>query len=554
MSVSTKAVGTGPGTGPGSMPDLASGARWREPWLRCTLAWIALCAVLLVSMRLSIASMVEIWWRDETFTHCLVVPLLSAWLVWRLRDELSWMAPQPARPAALLLAMFAGLLIWQLGVLTQVNAVQHFMVVALLIATVPLCFGWAIARRLAFPLLFLFFAVPFGTFLTPWLVNLTADVTIGAIRLTGVPVYREANQFVIPSGRWSVIDACSGVRYLMSSVMVGTLFAYLNYRSLKRRLIFVGLSIIVPIVANWGRAYMIVMLGHLSNNKIATGVDHLVYGWVFFGIVIFALFMIGARWSEPDAPPAVAPAALPVADAQAAAARATSALWRNLGLTLALLLSMGLALNHWLMVPRPEAGERALPIWPERLSPQWVRGTETPILRPEFPDALAESHASFDGPKATVWIDVARFAPEGPGRLVSSVNILAKDFDPQWNTVESRGRAETGLPSLPRVQRERLLERDATVGNERRRLQAWRFYWVGGADGAATSSDIQAKLMQARERLQGRSGQGRLVVLMALESPQAPAEDVLRSFLHDNEASLGQWLGAPATAPAQVTR
>ncbi|WP_370657018.1 archaeosortase/exosortase family protein, partial [Klebsiella pneumoniae] len=57
----------------------------------------------------------------------------------------------------------------------------------------------------------------------------------------------------------------------------------LNYRSLARRWVFVGVSIVTPLVANWLRAYMIVMLGHLSDNQLATGVDHVIYGWVFFG-------------------------------------------------------------------------------------------------------------------------------------------------------------------------------------------------------------------------------------------------------------------------------
>ena len=66
--------------------------------------------------------------------------------------------------------------------------------------------------------------------------------------------------------------------------------------------VLVGVAIVVPVVANWLRAYMIVMLGHLSNNTIAVGVDHLVYGWVFFGIVIMLMFWIGARWAERNLP------------------------------------------------------------------------------------------------------------------------------------------------------------------------------------------------------------------------------------------------------------
>ena len=55
---------------------------------------------------------------------------------------------------------------------------------------------------------------------------------------------------------------------------------------------FIAASIVVPIVANWLRAYMIVMIGHLSNNKYAVGVDHLIYGWVFFGVVMMLLFSV----------------------------------------------------------------------------------------------------------------------------------------------------------------------------------------------------------------------------------------------------------------------
>ncbi len=120
----------------------------------------------------------------------------------------------------------------------------------------------------------------------PTLIDWTADFTIAALKLTGIPVFREGAHFQIPSGRWSVVEACSGVRYLIASLMVGILYAYLTYRSMRRRLLFIGVSILVPIVANWLRAYMIVMIGHLSGNTLAVGVDHIIYGWIFFGVVM----------------------------------------------------------------------------------------------------------------------------------------------------------------------------------------------------------------------------------------------------------------------------
>ena len=96
---------------------------------------------------------------------------------------------------------------------------------------VPTALGTGVARAILFPLMFLFFSVPFGEFMVPRMMDWTANFVVWALQVTGVPVHREGLQFVIPSGNWAVIDECSGIRYLMASFMVGALFAYLNYRS-----------------------------------------------------------------------------------------------------------------------------------------------------------------------------------------------------------------------------------------------------------------------------------------------------------------------------------
>ena len=77
---------------------------------------------------------------------------------------------------------------------------------------------------------------------------------------------------------------------------------------MQKRLLFVAASIVMPVLANWLRAYGIVMLGHLTDNRLAAGADHLIYGWVFFGIIIMALFWIGSRWQEDEEQAPVMPA------------------------------------------------------------------------------------------------------------------------------------------------------------------------------------------------------------------------------------------------------
>ena len=170
-------------------------------------------------------------------------------------------------------------------------------------AAIVTVLGTSVARALVFPLAFLLFAIPAGEILVPTLMDWTADFTVDALRWSGVPVYREANHFTIPvghAGRSSRRAAASATSSHRS--WSGTIYAAMAYTSTRRRVLFIAASIVVPIVANWLRAYMIVMIGHLSNNKLAVGVDHLIYGWIFFGVVMLLLFWVGSFWREKTSP------------------------------------------------------------------------------------------------------------------------------------------------------------------------------------------------------------------------------------------------------------
>jgi exosortase A len=188
---------------------------------------LLLLAALIVLYRDTAESMVTIWSRSDTFAHAFLVPPIVAWLIWRRRDRLAAVSP---RPVGWVLLLMAGVsFLWLLGELAAANSVTQLAFTALLVLSVPAVAGIAATRAMLFPLAFLFFAVPIGEFLLPQLMEWTADFTVFALRLSGVPVYREGLRFVIPSGTWSVVEACSGVRYLLASGMVGTLFAYLNF-------------------------------------------------------------------------------------------------------------------------------------------------------------------------------------------------------------------------------------------------------------------------------------------------------------------------------------
>lgn len=515
---------------------LSSGAM-PTPWRQALPPLALVVAAVLWLFRDSFVGMAEIWERSDTFAHGWVVPPIALWLVWRARQRLALTTPRPV-PWLLLPIVVAGAA-WLMGALVSINALTQFMATALLVLSVPAVLGWQAARVIAFPLLFLFFMVPIGEFLLPVLMEATADFTVAALQLSGVPVYREGLQFVIPTGNWSVVEACSGVRYLIASFMVGSLFAYLNYRSTKRRLLFVGVSILVPILANWVRAYMIVMLGHLSNNRIATGVDHLVYGWVFFGIVIGLMFFIGARWSEPDAP-------LPLRPAGAAAAAAGSPLlqWGAAAALVAALAWPGLALDrieHQVVASEPRFELPAdLPGWPQQPVP--AAG-----YAPIQVGAAVERAGRYGTPERAVTVHVAYYRAQGPGRkLTSSENVLVRANDHTMNLVSLRGGSVAVAGQPVGFRRAEVLVGGLARSSEDQRIEVRQLYWVAGR-WAATPRDAALQGMLAR--LAGRGDDAASVVLHARGQNAADTAALLDEFMQKHLGRVEAALAAARAAP-----
>lgn len=272
----------------------------QRAWLNTGLV-IALASISLGAIYWStVHSMIAIWTDAETYSHGFLILPISLWLAWRDRQDLLAEGPRPAVAVSVLVLGAAG--VWWLAQALGVQVGAQLALVAMLVGVIWSLVGHRAARVLVFPLLFLFLMVPMGEGLVEPMMEFTADFTVGMLEMTGIPVYREGLNFVVPSGNWSVVEACSGVRYLIASVTLGLLYAYLTYRSLWRRALFVALSVALPVLANGIRAYLIVMIGHLSNMKLAVGVDHLIYGWVFFGMVMLLLFWVGGFWAEPASP------------------------------------------------------------------------------------------------------------------------------------------------------------------------------------------------------------------------------------------------------------
>ncbi|NHZ97199.1 exosortase A [Massilia sp. CCM 8734] len=476
------------------------------------------------------ASIVNIWDSSGTFAHGYVILPISLWLIWGRRDLLRSMQVAPWWPALPMLAACGAA--WLLGEMGDVQIVRHYAFVAMLPLSALAILGLPIARSLAFPLGFLLFAVPFGDVFIEPLIGMTANFTVDALIATGIPVFREGNNFSIPSGNWSVVEACSGVRYLISSVTLGSLYAYLTYRTTWRRALFIVASIIVPIFANGARAYLIVMIGHLSGMTLAVGVDHLIYGWIFFGIVMFLLFWIGAIWREDTASATASAVVVEAAPALPDAPPAPMA--KLLPAALAIVACVGLWPAYQYYLEKTAAAPA--PVVLNEVVTSAPRGPAFVDWTPAFPKASAELQQFHTADGQPVGVKLLYYRKPPPGtKLITTTNRLSPVEAPVWRTVSTIVRDEAiGARGL------RLRESD--MSGPGGKMLVWHWYWI---DGSTTSNDYVGKLLQIRQKLLHASDDGAAVMVFAHydENPE-PARVAMRAFLKGDLAAIEAALAA----------
>ena len=492
------------------------------PW-RVALPLVIAAVIAILGLYLRTAeSIAAIWSRSETFAHGFLIVPICVVLIWNKRRELAAITPSPDYLGFVLLA--AAGIGWIAAAAGNVQVVQQLALVSMFPATVLAVTGRRVVRALAFPLAFLFLGVPMGESLIPGLMNWTADFTVAALRLTGIPVFREGNFFTIPSGNWSVVEGCSGLRYLIASITVGVLYAYLNYQSLWKRALFVGLSVIVPIIANGMRAYMIVMIAHLSDMKLALGVDHYIYGWVFFGIVMLLLFWAGSFWRddlrrEEPVPSIERAHGAPVRNGRMVAAAAG---------TVALAAAWPLYALH---LDRSDQSQDALHLDVPSPAQGWTLDAE-PLTdwRPRYEGASANVFQTYRKDGRAVALYLGYYPHQRPGaELVTSTNIMVVQKHPVWSNVgESHVRERTGDKTLD-LRLTRLL-------SPRQRLLVWDWFRISDND---LTNPYVAKIYLARNKLFDRGDAAAAVIVATpYEEQDDVASETLAHFVREMKPSI----------------
>ncbi len=268
-----------------------------------------------------------VWSESTAYNHGFLILPIVVWLLWDRRTRLVGVTPRPLPLAALAALPIAG--VWLLADRLGVMEGRQLMAMSLFQLMVLGVLGWQVYWLLLGPLLYLYFLVPFGAFVTPALQNFTTDFVGWGLNLFGIPNYIDRYLIQIPGGAFYVAQACAGLRFLIAAIAFACLYALLIYRSNRRRLIFIAVSLVVPVIANGIRALGIVTLGYLEGSAKAAATDHVLYGWMFFSIVILLLVLIGLPFRQDiggwEPAPRLAPPARPARPLLAALAVAAVA-------------------------------------------------------------------------------------------------------------------------------------------------------------------------------------------------------------------------------------
>jgi len=254
------------------------------------IAWFGL--ILVACYMPVLQRLIHQWNYDPDMGHGFFVPVIAAFIVWQRRNELAALKPQPNLWGLLVIAWGAiQLLIATLGA-ELFTARMSFVIT--IIGVVWTLGGTVMLKKLAFPLFLLFFMLPIPSVIysaaTFKLQILASQLADSALTVLNIPVLREGNVLELPNQKLSVVEACSGIRSLLSLTFLSLVYGYFFERKTWIRVVLFISTIPIAIVANASR---VTMTGIMTQVKaeLAEGFFHQAEGWVIFMVALAILIV-----------------------------------------------------------------------------------------------------------------------------------------------------------------------------------------------------------------------------------------------------------------------
>ena len=240
-----------------------------------------------------ISKMVSVWLRDDNYSHGFFIPIIAAYLIWSNRQELSKANISPANSGLLLLC--GSILFYGLANIGAELFSMRASMIMILLSTAVFVFGWFITRQIFLPILYLLFMIPFPAII--WdkiafpLKLFATKIAVDVIQLIGIPVFGEGNIIHLSNTTLEVVDACSGLRSLISLLALSAAFALIS-DLLKWKKILLFLSAVpIAVALNIVRLTITAILAQYYGAQVADGFLHDMSGILVFIVALFFILL-----------------------------------------------------------------------------------------------------------------------------------------------------------------------------------------------------------------------------------------------------------------------
>lgn len=272
----------------------ASSPAFRDGNAPTLIVLLVVAAAIAVTYAEIVASLARQWATDDNYSHGFLVIPIAGYLAWERRRHLQRAPVQPHASGALLVA--ASLLIYLAGVLGAELFLTRVSLIGVVAGTVVFLFGYRHARVLALPIGFLLLMIPppaivFNQMTLP-LQLAASQLGEGIIAAAGVPVLREGNVLHLPSRSLEVIEACSGIRSLISLLMLAILLGCFTERRVGARMVIAVAAVPIAIIANAARVAGTGLASEWVSPAAADGFFHNFSGWVVFVVATAGLLLV----------------------------------------------------------------------------------------------------------------------------------------------------------------------------------------------------------------------------------------------------------------------
>lgn len=261
--------------------------------------YLPLIIVFMVSIVLACAQfdiVANIWhfsFDDGTYSHAYLIPFISAYLYYELFKEGALTLTEKINYFAVILTL---LLAFILVLFTIAQFTTGYRLFFILFYTSLISLVLKPSFKVIFPSLFLVFLLPIWGILTPYLQALSTSAVTSIMQLTGIPTFVEGNFISIPAGVFEIAGGCSGLRYLLVSLSVSSLFIFLNIKNAKDGMVFFTVAVLGALITNWLRITLLILIGHYTEMESELMNDHNAFGWYLYIPFLVFLFYFGQRY------------------------------------------------------------------------------------------------------------------------------------------------------------------------------------------------------------------------------------------------------------------